>query len=87
MLSNWLPIMPIPIVRTTKPKNQGTIAIASPAKLRFGRPGTRTHGTIHLMYQIRTHGAGMMKIRPTTSTRVRHVNSSISKSIDSGPPL
>ena len=47
-------------------ENQDHDVIAWPVKLRFGRPGTCTHGTIHLRYQTSTHGAGMTSTMPIT---------------------
>src|SRR5262249_44716530 len=65
--------------------HQGTSVMALPVKLRFERPGTRTQGTIQRVYQTKTHGAGMRRIIPSTSTMLRQVKSQIPKSIESGP--
>ncbi len=87
LLSSALPMKPIAIARTMKPKNQGTSVIALPVKLRLGRPGTLTQDTIHFVYQTNTHGTGMMKHMPISITMLRQVNSRMPKSTDSAPPL
>ena len=52
---------------------------------KFGRPGTCTHGTSHLMYQTSTQGAGMTR-RGRSRTRCRARRTPEPKSTDNGPP-
>src|SRR5581483_11375147 len=73
--------------RTIAPKYQGTSVIAWPVKLRLGRPGTRTRGTIQFRIQTMIHGPGITRRLASEATRPRQKSSQTPTSIVSALPL
>jgi len=72
-------------INAKAPRNHHTMVIASPVKVRSGRPGTRVREVSHFKLLTSTHGSGMTKIAPTRNNSNRPTKSRISKSIDNDP--
>src|SRR5882757_2867650 len=54
ILRYWIPVRPTQMERAIAPKYHHSTVIDWPAKVRFGRSGTRTQETSHRQYMVTT---------------------------------